>query len=128
MAGNKLIKIMQDASKPAGGETTDLLFGVVASVSPLKIKIDNRYGIDFSNYEKFTKYNNGYAKVYINNKLSYIDKEGNVRCRFGKDGLPILYYSGLNYEDENGKNPKLDGKFQPDRKLLIEDIKKLLEE
>jgi protein SCO1/2 len=34
----------------------------------------------------------------------------------------------LNYEDENGKNPKLDGKFQPDRKLLIEDIKKLLEE
>ena len=37
--------------------------------------------------------------------------------------MPILYYSGLNYEDENGKNPKLDGKFQPDRKLLIEDIK-----
>ena len=60
--------------------------------------------------------------------IALVDKEGNVRCRFGKDGLPILYYSGLNYEDENGKNPKLDGKFQPDRKLLIEDIKKLLEE
>lgn len=60
--------------------------------------------------------------------IALVDKKGNVRCRFGKDGLPILYYSGLNYEDENGKNPKLDGKFQPDRKLLIEDIKKLLEE
>ena len=60
--------------------------------------------------------------------IALVDKEGNVRCRFGKDGMPILYYSGLNYEDENGKNPKLDGKFQPDRKLLIEDIKKLLEE
>lgn len=48
-AGNKLIKIMQDASKPASGETTDLLFGVVTSVSPLKIKIDNRFEVD----EKF---------------------------------------------------------------------------
>ncbi len=46
MAGNKLIKIMQDASKPASGETTDLLFGVVTSVSPLKIKIDNRFEVD----------------------------------------------------------------------------------
>lgn len=60
--------------------------------------------------------------------IALVDKEGNVRCRFGKDGMPILYYSGLNYEDADGKNPKLDGKFQPDRKLLIEDIKKLLEE
>ena len=49
MAGNKLIKIMQDASKPASGETTDLLFGVVTSVSPLRIKIDNRFEVD----EKF---------------------------------------------------------------------------
>ena len=57
-----------------------------------------------------------------------MDKNGNVRCRFGKDGLPILYYSGLNYEDENGTKPKLNGKYQPDRKILIEDIKKFLEE
>ncbi len=49
MAGNKLIKIMQNASKPASGETTDLLFGVVTSVSPLRIKIDNRFEVD----EKF---------------------------------------------------------------------------
>ena len=60
--------------------------------------------------------------------LALVDKEGNVRCRFDKNGMPILYYSGLNYEDAEGKNAKLDGKFQPDRKLLIEDIKKLLEE
>ena len=49
MAGNKLIKIMQDAAKPPSGETTDLLFGEVTSVSPLKIKIDNRFEVD----EKF---------------------------------------------------------------------------
>ena len=60
--------------------------------------------------------------------LALVDKEGNVRCRFGKDGMPILYYSGLNYDDQEGKNSSLKGKFQPDRKLLIEDIQKLLEE
>lgn len=60
--------------------------------------------------------------------LALVDKKGNVRCRFGEDGLPILYYSGLNYEDEQGTRPKLNGKYHPDRKILIEDIKKLLEE
>lgn len=60
--------------------------------------------------------------------LALVDKQGNVRCRFGKGGVPILYYSGLNYDDEEGENASLKGKFQPDRKLLIEDIKKLLEE
>ena len=60
--------------------------------------------------------------------LALVDKEGNVRCRFGKDGMPILYYSGLNYDDQEGKNASLKGKYQPDRKLLIEDIQKLLEE
>lgn len=49
MAGNKLVKIMQDASKTPNGETTDLLFGVVTSVAPLKIKIDSRFEVD----EKF---------------------------------------------------------------------------
>lgn len=49
MAGNKLLKIMQEAGKMSAGETTDLLFGVVTSVSPLKIKIDNRFEVD----EKF---------------------------------------------------------------------------
>ena len=49
MAGNKLIKIMQNAGKPPSGETTDLLFGVVTSIAPLKIKIDSRFEVD----EKF---------------------------------------------------------------------------
>ena len=37
---------MQEAGKVPSGETTDLLFGVVTSVSPLKIKIDNRFEVD----------------------------------------------------------------------------------
>jgi len=45
MAGNKLLKIMQQAGKMPAEETTDLLFGEVTSVSPLKIKIDNRFEV-----------------------------------------------------------------------------------
>jgi len=45
MVGNKLVKIMQDAGKPSSSESTDLLFGEVTSVSPLKIKIDNRFEV-----------------------------------------------------------------------------------
>lgn len=60
--------------------------------------------------------------------IALVDKQGNVRCRYGKDGMPILYYSGLNYEDAEGKTPKLNGKFHPDRELLIEDIQKLLKD
>lgn len=59
-------------------------------------------------------------------EIALVDKDGNIRCRFGKDGLPILYYSGLNYEDEAGTKASLVGKYHPDREILIEDIKKLL--
>jgi hypothetical protein len=45
MAGNKLLNVMRQVSRPASGETTDLLFGTVTSVSPLKIKVDNRFEI-----------------------------------------------------------------------------------
>ncbi|MET3535574.1 SCO family protein [Chryseobacterium limigenitum] len=58
--------------------------------------------------------------------IALVDKEGNIRCRYNKDNMPILYYSGLNYEDAEGKVPKLTGKYHPDREILIEDIKKLL--
>ncbi|AQX06229.1 photosynthetic protein synthase I [Elizabethkingia meningoseptica] len=58
--------------------------------------------------------------------IALVDEKGNIRCRYGKDGMPILYYSGLNYEDPEGKVTKLNGKYHPDRELLIEDIKKLL--
>lgn len=59
-------------------------------------------------------------------EIALVDKDGNIRCRFGKDGMPILYYSGLNYEDEAGTKASLVGKYHPDREILIEDIKKLL--
>lgn len=58
--------------------------------------------------------------------IALVDKEGNIRCRYNQDNMPILYYSGLNYEDAEGKIPKLTGKFHPDREKLIDDIKKLL--
>ena len=58
--------------------------------------------------------------------IALVDKDGNIRCRYNKDNMPILYYSGLNYEDAEGKSPKLTGKYHPDREILIEDIMKLL--
>lgn len=58
--------------------------------------------------------------------IALVDQEGNIRCRYNKENMPILYYSGLNYEDPEGKRPKLTGKYHPDREILIEDIKKLL--
>ncbi|MEC5172487.1 protein SCO1/2 [Chryseobacterium nepalense] len=58
--------------------------------------------------------------------IALVDKEGNVRCRYNKENMPILYYSGLNYQDPEGKVPKLNGKYHPDREILTEDIKKLL--
>lgn len=58
--------------------------------------------------------------------IALVDQEGNIRCRYNKDNMPILYYSGLNYEDPEGKTPKLNGQYHPDREILIEDIKKLL--
>jgi protein SCO1 len=58
--------------------------------------------------------------------IALVDKEGNIRCRYNKDNMPILYYSGLNYEDPQGRTPKLTGKYHPDSEILIEDIRKLL--
>lgn len=46
MAGNKLIQTIQSMAKTPIGETTDLLFGEVTSVSPLKIRVDNRFEVD----------------------------------------------------------------------------------
>lgn len=60
--------------------------------------------------------------------IALVDKNGNVRCRFNKNNMPILYYSGLNYSDPEGKNADLRGKYHPDVELLKEDIKKLLKE
>jgi protein SCO1/2 len=61
-------------------------------------------------------------------KLALVDKEGNIRSRYDKTGVPILFYSGLNYKDPEGKEPSLNGKYHPEIELLKEDIKKLLAE
>lgn len=58
--------------------------------------------------------------------IALVDKEGNIRCRFDENNSPILYYSGLNYDDPEGTKENLGGGYHPDREKLIEDIKKLL--
>lgn len=46
MGGDRLIKTIQNMAKLPTGETTDLFFGEVTSIAPLKVKIDNRFEID----------------------------------------------------------------------------------
>lgn len=58
--------------------------------------------------------------------IALVDQKGNLRSRFDENNSPILYYSGLNYEDKEGKTTSLVGKYHPDREKLIEDIQKLL--
>lgn len=60
--------------------------------------------------------------------IALVDQEGNLRSRFDDNNSPILYYSGLNYEDPEGKTTSLIGKYHPDREKLIEDIRKLLKQ
>lgn len=59
--------------------------------------------------------------------IALVDKDGNLRCRFDENNMPVLYYSGLNYDDPKGTKTSLRGKYHPDREKLIEDIKKLLQ-
>ena len=61
-------------------------------------------------------------------KFALVDKNGKIRSRFDAQGMPILYYSGLNYSDSKGKKESLGGTFHPQIEWLKEDIKKLLEE
>lgn len=61
-------------------------------------------------------------------KLALIDKKGKIRSRFNSSGVPVLYYSGLNYSDPEGKRENLSGEFHPQIDRLKQDIKKLLEE
>lgn len=58
--------------------------------------------------------------------IALVDKEGKIRSRFDENNMPILYYSGLNYKDVEGKTADLKGNYHPDREKLIEDIRKLL--
>lgn len=61
-------------------------------------------------------------------KFALVDKKGKIRSRFNEKGMPILYYSGLNYSDPKGENESLGGDFHPQVEFLKEDILKLLEE
>lgn len=61
-------------------------------------------------------------------KFALIDKNGNIRSRFDERGMPILYYSGLNYSDPQAQNESLGGTFHPQVEWIKEDIKKLLNE
>ena len=59
--------------------------------------------------------------------IALVDQKGNVVCRYNENNQPILYYSGLNYEDPEGQKANLRGKYHPDRERLIEDIQKLIQ-
>lgn len=61
-------------------------------------------------------------------RMAVIDKKGKIRSRYSDQGVPILYYSGLNYKDEEGKDPSLSGKYHPQIDRMKEDIKKLIAE
>lgn len=60
--------------------------------------------------------------------FALIDKEGKIRCRTDKYGNPILYYSALNYLDEDGFEEDPFGEFRPGIDAITEDIEKLLNE
>lgn len=60
--------------------------------------------------------------------FALIDKNGKIRCRNDKYGNPILYYSALNFLDEDGFEEDPHGEFRPGVDAIIEDIEKLLNE
>lgn len=61
-------------------------------------------------------------------KLALVDKNGMIRSRYDEKGMPILYYSGLNYSDAEGQIESLGGEFHPEINYLKEDILILLQE
>lgn len=61
-------------------------------------------------------------------KMALVDKKGKIRSRYNSHGIPILYYSGLNYSDPEGKESSLKGEFHPEINWLEVDIKILLNE
>lgn len=60
--------------------------------------------------------------------VALIDKKGRIRSRRRPSGVPLMYYSAVNYSDENGKKADLKGQYHPQIEYLKEDIKLLLEE
>ena len=48
MIGDAILEVMRQASKPPNATITDMLFGEVKSISPLVIRVDDRYDLDES--------------------------------------------------------------------------------
>lgn len=60
--------------------------------------------------------------------FALVDKKGNIRSRKDKSGNPIIFYTGLNYNDKEGFQDDLQGKYKPGIFMIKEDIAILLEE
>lgn len=45
MAGERLVNIMNSVRGEDRGDATDLIFGVVTQINPLKVKVDSRFEV-----------------------------------------------------------------------------------
>lgn len=89
MPGEKLVKIMQKASKKAIDNTnlSDTLYGTITSISPLRLKVDNRFevGEDFLILSPFCFKNEVEVKFELD--------EEEVKTQ-------VLIWDGLNINDK----------------------------
>ena len=60
--------------------------------------------------------------------FALVDKTGKIRSRKDKNGNPMIFYTGLNYNDKDGFEDDLQGKYKPGIFMIKEDIAILLEE
>lgn len=143
--------VMNSNMKLIDKEINNPNFGIISiSIDPendtteILKKHENRIGVTNKNWHFLTGNRDYIGKladefnIYVGDKeddseslnhsgmIALVDQEGNVICRYDQNNQPILYYSGLNYEDAKGENEKLTGKYHPDVDKLIEDIQKLL--
>ncbi|HEU4495835.1 MAG TPA: SCO family protein [Flavobacterium sp.] len=60
--------------------------------------------------------------------FALVDKKGYIRSRKDSQGNPIIYYAGLNFNDKEGFEEDLQGKYKPGIFAIKEDIELLLKE
>ncbi len=60
--------------------------------------------------------------------FALVDKKGNIRSRKDENGNPLIFYTGLNYNDKKGFEEDLQGKYKPGIHMIKEDIALLLQE
>lgn len=130
MAGEKLVKLIQQGARGAIPPTslTDLTFGTVTSISPIKIKIEDRFEVDSSClllspfcYEKkitieFPSHTHGLsienhtnlnhkhkledgAKETKENENITLTHQGDISAS-DKIQIPILIWEGINIGDK----------------------------